>query len=206
VQDDSGSLRGDRERRRGACGRHYNYFRTYDPVTGRYLEADPIGQASGVHVYAYVASNPLALVDPDGLGPRGAAVGAAVGGVVGGVLGGLTGGTAGAAAGTLALPGGGTFAGGAAGGEAGAAAGFALGGVGGAALGSLLEDYVVAPAFQMAKGGRQSLEDEWSREAMLQPDPCAWLRDQYDQVKDSATRKKRSRRLRRCLDAGGALP
>jgi len=28
-------------------GLHYNFYRTYDPVTGRYLEADPIGQAGG---------------------------------------------------------------------------------------------------------------------------------------------------------------
>ncbi|MCC6642616.1 MAG: hypothetical protein IT386_15760, partial [Deltaproteobacteria bacterium] len=27
----------------------YNYFRTYDPATGRYLEADPIGQRGGLN-------------------------------------------------------------------------------------------------------------------------------------------------------------
>jgi RHS repeat-associated protein len=27
--------------------RHYNYFRDYDPTTGRYIEADPIGLAGG---------------------------------------------------------------------------------------------------------------------------------------------------------------
>jgi RHS repeat-associated protein len=25
---------------------NYNYFRDYDPMTGRYIESDPIGQAS----------------------------------------------------------------------------------------------------------------------------------------------------------------
>jgi len=48
-------------------GLHYNYFRTYDPATGRYLEADPIGQAGGLNTYSYAAANPLSLVDPSGL-------------------------------------------------------------------------------------------------------------------------------------------
>jgi RHS repeat-associated protein len=35
-------------------GLHYNYFRDYDPTTGRYVEADPMGLAAGPNVYAYV--------------------------------------------------------------------------------------------------------------------------------------------------------
>ena len=30
---------------------HYNYFRDYDPATGRYLETDPIGLAGGANLY-----------------------------------------------------------------------------------------------------------------------------------------------------------
>lgn len=47
-------------------GLHYNYFRTYDPSTGRYLETDPTGLAGGINTYSYVAQNPLRYTDPTG--------------------------------------------------------------------------------------------------------------------------------------------
>ncbi len=46
---------------------HYNYFRDYDPIIGRYIEADPIGLSAGVNRFVYSNSNPIVLVDPYGL-------------------------------------------------------------------------------------------------------------------------------------------
>jgi len=47
-------------------GLHYNRYRYYEPESGRYISADPIGLAGGINLYAYVP-NPLKYIDPLGL-------------------------------------------------------------------------------------------------------------------------------------------
>lgn len=54
-------------------GANYNYFRDYDPQTGRYVESDPIGLDGGsMSTYTYVDGNPLTYIDPEGLAGSGA--------------------------------------------------------------------------------------------------------------------------------------
>ncbi|MER3352698.1 MAG: RHS repeat-associated core domain-containing protein [Hoeflea sp. D1-CHI-28] len=96
---------------READGIYYNYYRDYDPDTGRYLQSDPIGLAGGLNTYAYALNNPLSYVDREGATPvhaTAAAIGAVIGGVTAGVSTALKGGSAGdiaVAAGAGALSG-----------------------------------------------------------------------------------------------------
>ena len=54
--------------RRARWGRsHYNYFRDYDSLTGRYVESDPIGLGGGINTYAYTKDNPVNYIDFFGL-------------------------------------------------------------------------------------------------------------------------------------------
>lgn len=60
-------------------GLHYNYFRDYEPGTGRYVESDPIGLNGGIATYDYALSSPLSFTDPEGLNAAAAAAAAAAG-------------------------------------------------------------------------------------------------------------------------------
>ena len=45
---------------------HYNYFRDYNPNTGRYIQKDPIGLDAGINWYGYANGNSLQFIDPYG--------------------------------------------------------------------------------------------------------------------------------------------
>jgi RHS repeat-associated protein len=47
-------------------GLHQNWMRDYDPTTGRYLQADPLGLVDGASVYGYAKQNPGRWIDPTG--------------------------------------------------------------------------------------------------------------------------------------------
>jgi RHS repeat-associated protein len=51
----------------GTTGLHYNYFRDYEPGSGRYVQSDPIGLEGGLNTYSYVEAAPLTSIDPSGL-------------------------------------------------------------------------------------------------------------------------------------------
>lgn len=48
-------------------GLYYFRNRILDPASGRFCSRDPIGYGGGNHLYLYVQSNPLSLLDPLGL-------------------------------------------------------------------------------------------------------------------------------------------
>jgi RHS repeat-associated protein len=48
-------------------GLHQNRFRSYNAVTGRYVQSDPIGVRGGINSFGYVGGNPGRFVDPRGL-------------------------------------------------------------------------------------------------------------------------------------------
>jgi RHS repeat-associated protein len=48
-------------------GLHFYRARTYEAITGRFLQVDPIGFAGGINLYTYVGNSPMNMVDPFGL-------------------------------------------------------------------------------------------------------------------------------------------
>jgi RHS repeat-associated protein len=51
-------------------GFYHYHFRKYDPVTGNWLTADPIGIAGGINLYRFVSNNPVNYRDWLGLEPN----------------------------------------------------------------------------------------------------------------------------------------
>jgi len=52
-----------------ATGMSYNYFRDYDPASGRYTQSDPIGLNGGISTFGYAGMTPMIAIDRDGLHP-----------------------------------------------------------------------------------------------------------------------------------------
>ena len=50
----------------GAWGFYYYGYRFYDPGMQRWLNRDPLGESDGSNLYAFVRSNPMTAIDPDG--------------------------------------------------------------------------------------------------------------------------------------------
>jgi RHS repeat-associated protein len=48
-------------------GLEFALYRAYDPTHARWLNRDPIGEAGGLNLYAYVGGNPITDADPSGL-------------------------------------------------------------------------------------------------------------------------------------------
>ena len=48
-------------------GLYLAHYRAYSPTIGRWVSRDPIFEAGGVNLYAYVDNNPLKYIDPYGL-------------------------------------------------------------------------------------------------------------------------------------------
>ncbi len=55
------------QKRDRETGKHYNYFRDYDPSIGWYFESDPIGLKAGLSTFGYADQSPIVNYDPDGL-------------------------------------------------------------------------------------------------------------------------------------------
>ena len=73
---------------------NYNYFRDYNPLTGKYMQSDPIGLLGGINTYGYALQNPINYYDPNGKAAtavQGAIAGGAIGGPPGAVIGGIIG-------------------------------------------------------------------------------------------------------------------
>ena len=121
-------------------GWYYYGYRFYDPVTGRWPSRDPIEEAGGINLYAFVGNSPINLVDIDGRGWFGAVTGGIAGAWAGATSGAATGATVGGVGGTFVAPGPGTLVGGGGGGLIGGIIGGIGGGVAGAIGGHIIEE------------------------------------------------------------------
>ena len=67
IKKESLALRFPGQYEDAETGTHYNYYRDYNPDTGRYTTSDPIGLSGGINTYIYAMASPTNLIDPLGL-------------------------------------------------------------------------------------------------------------------------------------------
>ncbi|WP_313316443.1 RHS repeat-associated core domain-containing protein [Stenotrophomonas sp.] len=48
-------------------GLYLTWYRSYEPMAGRWISRDPIGLSGGENIYAYVGGDPISFIDPLGL-------------------------------------------------------------------------------------------------------------------------------------------
>jgi RHS repeat-associated protein len=169
-------------------GNYYNYFRDYDPTTGRYLQSDPIGLRGGLNTFEYALNNPIRIYDPFGLRPNQSCVAACTvtGSIIGGGLGYLGGGIIGGGACTLVVPGVGTISCGVGGAELGGAAGATGGGATGNAVGNALcpdDDDDCEKERQHLEQGKQALLN-WDFTGLSLPERVAQAAEYNEQVRE----------------------
>ncbi|MGQ0801823.1 MAG: RHS repeat domain-containing protein [Pseudomarimonas sp.] len=148
-------------------GLHYNYFRDYEPGTGRYIESDPIGLDGGHSTFGYAAQSPMLKIDPTGESPYG----------ICGIIALADGPEPFIADGVAVL----------------CVCGVAISGF--FATKAVVDAAQTTPSSPdatcdensmcMAKGGEQNKANEYSRAAAMEPDPCSWLRAKYDSARAS---------------------
>lgn len=51
----------------GVSGLEFAMYRAYDSAHARWLDRDPIAEAGGINLYAYVGGRPISISDPLGL-------------------------------------------------------------------------------------------------------------------------------------------
>ncbi len=149
----------------------YNKYRDYDPSTGRYLQADPIGLAGGSNPYLYAEGNPVRYVDPKGTFAFLLPVLCAGGGCEAAV-----------AAITVAVVG---------------YVGYNLY----SEFHKDICDVDYGTVLEMSKGGKQNKGNEWSRAARQeQPnDPCSWLQGAYNDPSTTAADRQKIKTAQKFL-------
>ncbi|MCC6981614.1 MAG: RHS repeat-associated core domain-containing protein [Candidatus Melainabacteria bacterium] len=139
-------------------------YRNYNANLARWISRDPEEPTVGNNnLYTYVINQPINLLDPDGKEGIGGVIGGAIGGIIGG-LGGKN--------------------------PASIETGIIIGEVIGSGVGDVIVVGTGIVILYMGQHGKQKIENEYTREAKKQKDPCQWLCEQYSQTKDPKERLK----------------